>query len=335
VKKTLFVITALLAIASQAGEYEVGYGDTLWDMSIWFYGTPYKWQDILAANPDLRGAEYLIPGMMLNIPDADTGYSVSGSSSYRTDIPAGAVVIRSSEAILSRLQRENAGYVTYAPFAPVGHIIQTNTEEEGSSRNLTALPGDVIEIDIGSSEGVEEGRVFHIVRSGEEVRDPETNNVGRIIRVAGVCRVISTTPSTSVALLEHGYLPVLEGDAVVPYQAAGDILVNNQPGVDHGSLWVLGFRDPDRNSGYTYDVVYLSAGDQQGIKPGDVFTAYAHGEQVKDVNGDWVSTADVPIADLVVLTTMERSCAALIVSSRTANMVETGDRLYLSRSQTD
>lgn len=326
---------ALIAAASQAGVYEVGYGDTLWDISTWFYGTPQKWPDILEANPDVRGAEYLIPGMILMIPDAQTGYTDSGYGTYSTEIPAGAVIIRSSESILSRLQREAAGYVTYEPFSPLGHIIETNAEEEGVYRHLTAIPGDILELDIGAGEGIEEGRAFHILRSGETVEDPETGNRGTIIRVAGVCRVTHTTPSTSIAKLEHCYLPVTAGDAVVPYQAAGDIRINNEPSTDHGSLWVLGFRDPDRSQGYTYDVVYLSAGDQQGIKPGDVFTSYASGEQRRDADGNWISTADLPIADLVVLTTESRTCAAMIVSSRTPNLIGTGDRLFLTRSQTD
>lgn len=334
-KKTLLVTMALLAAASQAGVYEVGYGDTLWDIATWFYGNPHKWTQILEANPDLRGAEYLVPGMVLVIPDVSTGNSTSGTSTYTAEMPAGAIVIRSSEPILSRLQREGAGFVTYAPLSPAGYILETNAEEEGVYRRLRALPGDIVEIDTGSGDGIEVDRVFHILRRGEEVRDPETGNRGRIVRVAGVCRVISTTPSTSIAKIEHGYLPVEAGDMVVPYRSAGDVMVNNEPDVDRGSLWVLGFRDPDRNTGYTYDVVYLSAGDQQGLQPGDVFTAYAAGTQVRDVNDEWVTTAEIPIADLVVLTTESRSCAAMIVSSRTPNLIEAGNRLYLTRSQVD
>jgi len=333
--KNVGLLLALLVTACFAAQYEVGYGDTLWDISIYFYGTPEKWGDILAANPDVQGVEYLIPGMILEIPNAAGGVSLSGVSSYVTEIPAGAVVIRSSEPILSRLQREGAGFISYTPLAPEGYVIATNAEEEGVYRHLTALPGDLLELDFGADQGVEVGRVFHILRRGEEVEDPDTGNKGNIIRVAGVCQVISATPSTCIAKVEHGYLPIVEGDAVVPYQAAGDIRIENEPGVDRGSLWVLGFRDPDRHTGYMYDVVYLSAGSSQGINPGDVFSAYSAGEQVQDINGDWLATAEIPIADLVILTTEARSSAALIVSSRTANLIEIGDRLYLTRSQVD
>lgn len=335
-KKAVLFLMCFTAVIV-AGEYVVGYGDTLSEISVHFYGTYEKWVDILSANPDLRGAEYLVPGMVLQIPDIDVSlsYNSSGSNNYSTEVPAGAIVIRSSAPIISRLQRESAGFVTYTPIVYKGYILATNPEEEGVYRNLTALPGDLVEFDFGANDGVEVGKVYHILRSCESVEDPETGDTGRIIRVAGVCQVESVRPSTSIAKIQHGYLPVIEGDMLVPYQAAGDVYINNQPGVDRGLLWVLGFRDSDRDCAYTYDVVYLSAGSSQGINPGDVFTAYTASEQVESIEDGYIATAEIPIADVVVLTTESNTCAAMIVSTRTANLVEIGDRLYLTRSQVE
>lgn len=334
--KHVTLLLALLAIASVAGEYVVGYGDTLSDISVHFYGTWEKWVDILEANPDLQDSESLVPGMVLQIPEiAGVITSEPGSTRYVTEVPAGAVLIRSSEPILSRIQRETAGFVSFSHLNPEGYVLATNAEDEGVYRHLTALPGDLLELDFGADNGVEVGRVYHILRKCEEVEDPETGNKGHIIRVAGVCQVESTTRYTSIAKVQHCYLPIVEGDLLVPYQAAGDIRIRNEPGVDRGLLWVLGFRDPDRDFAYNYDIVYLSAGSSQGISPGDVFTAYTASEQVRDVDDQLVFTAEIPIADVVILTTEARSCAAMIVSTRTANMIELGDKLYLSRSQVD
>ncbi len=335
-KKAVLLLMCFTAIMV-AGEYVVGYGDTLSELSVHFYGTSEKWVDILSANPNLRGAEYLVPGMVLQIPDitVSSSYGSSAISSYSTEMPAGAVVIRSSAPIISRLQREAAGFVTYTPVVHKGYILATNAEEEGIYRHLTALPGDLVEFDFGADDGVEVGKVYHILRACETVEDPETGNTGRIIRVAGVCQVETITPSTSIAKIQHGYLPIIEGDMLVPYQAAGDVFINNQPGVDRGLLWVLGFRDPDRDCAYTYDVVYLSAGTSQGINPGDVFTAYSAGEQVQSIEDGYIATAEIPIADVVVLTTEANTSAAMIVSTRTANLLEVGDKLYLTRSQVE
>ncbi len=329
-KNLLSVPVVILAASAVAGEYVVGYGDTLWDISNWFYGTPEKWEDILQANPELQGVEYLVPGMTLYIPQYG-----SSAASAPSGIPGGAVVIRSSEPILSRLQQESSGFVIYTPLNSIGYIIATNAEEEGIYRRLTALPGDMLEIDAGSSEGVEEGQIFHLVREGEEVTDPESGRKGTIYRTSGVCSVVETTPETSIAYLEHAYLPVKEGDAVIPYHPASDIRVNNAATEEQLVLQVLGLRNSDRTCAYNYDVVYLSGGARQGISPGDVFTFYSRGEQLRDSDDQWITTADIPTADLVILTTEEESCAALVVANATPDLIETGDLLYLTSSQTD
>ncbi|MCK5786189.1 MAG: LysM peptidoglycan-binding domain-containing protein [Candidatus Sabulitectum sp.] len=331
--KYVFLMVAMLVTVSVAGEYVVGYGDTLSDISLHFYGTWEKWVDILEANPDLRGAEYLVPGMVLQIPNA--GEVVSGSTSYAVDMPAGAILIRSSEPILSRLQIESAGFISFGPVNPDGYILATNAEDEGVYRQLTALPGDLLELDFGTSQGAAVGGVYHILRECEEVEDPETGDKGNIIRIAGVCQIESTTAGTSIAKVLHGYLPIFEGDFVEPYHAATDIHIHNEVGVDRGTVWVLGFKDPDRRRAYTFDVIYLSEGSSQGISPGDVFTAYTASEQIRDINDQWVSTAEIPVADVVILTTEARSCAAMIVSIRTADLIDPGEKLYLSRSQVD
>lgn len=330
-------IAVLLAVTvmavSTAGEYVVGFGDTLWELSMNFYGTPLRWEEILAANPHVRGPEYLYPGMVLQIPGAGyTGVS-SGAGSYSFTIPASAVVNRSSEPVLSRLQREGAGLVSFDGMAALGRVVQVNTEEVADFRFSRGLPGDLLEIDFGSDRGAEPGQVFHLMREGETVTDPLNGDRGRVYRVSGVCRVLETTPATSIVKLEHGYLAVREGDLVTPYNVSGDVYVNNEPALSNTSVHVLALKNPDNRSAYAFDVVYLNAGSAAGFSPGDVFSAYSPGEQYESSGGATLVTADLPIADIVILTTERRSSAAMVVGNRSARLVTPGDRLYLVRSQ--
>ena len=328
----LLAITALTA--STAGEYVVGLGDTLWELSLHFYGTPLRWEEILAANPHVPTPQSLLPGMVLNIPGATrTGTSYSPGN-YTVSVPTSAIVNRSSEPILSRLQREGAGMVSFDGFTPLGRVIQVNTEEERVNRFEMGLPGDMLEIDFGSDRGVEAGQVFHIMREGETVSDPFTGDRGRVYRVAGVCSVIETTPATSIVKLEHGYLAVHEGDLVTPYRAAGEVYINNQPVVGNTAVYVLALKNPDNRSAYAFDVLYINAGTEAGFSPGDVFSGYSYGEQYELASGANILTADIPVVDVVILTTERRSAAAMVVSNRSARLVTPGDRLYLVLSQT-
>ncbi len=327
------VLLAVIAVSAIAGDYLVGYGDTLWDLSLHFYGTPLRWEEILAANPQIEGPEYLYPGMIINIPGALNSPGIQGSGAYTLSIPASAVINRSSEPVLSRLQREGAGMVAFDPVTPVGTVIQVNTEEDSRFRFDSGLPGDLLEIDYGSQQGAEPGQILHILREGEEVEDPADGDRGRVYRVAGVCSVTETRPSTSVVQLEHGYLAVREGDLVLPYRISEDVLINNEPSTGNFSVYVLALKNPDNRRAYAFDVVYINEGTEAGIRPGDVFSAYTYGEQY-DTGGDEILiTADIPVADLVILTTERRSASAMVVSNRSAVLISPGDRLYLVKSQ--
>lgn len=328
----LLAITALTA--TTAGEYVVGFGDTLWELSLHFYGTPLRWEEILAANPQVSSPQSLVPGMVLNIPGITRTGTTYTPGSYTVNIPTSAIVNRSSEPILSRLQREGAGMVSFDGLTPLGRVIQVNTEEETENRFRMGLPGDLLEIDFGSERGVEAGQVFHIVREGETVTDPLTGDRGRVYRVAGVCSVLETTPVTSVVKLEHGYLAVHEGDLVIPYSSAGEVYINNEPAAGNTAVHVLALKNPDNRNAYAFDVVYINAGTEAGFNPGDVFSAYSYGEQYETAADTDILTADIPVADVVILTTERRSAAAMIVSNRSAKLVAPGDRLYLVRSQT-
>lgn len=332
--KTAALLTVTVFAMSLAGEYVVGLGDTLWELSLHFYGTPLRWEEILAANPHVRGPRHLYPGTVLTIPGA--GYTgLTGVSPGYVSIATAAVQSRTSEPILSRLQREGAGMVAFETVTPLARVVQVNTEEEKSFRFEMALPGDLIEIDYGTDRGVEEGQVFHILREGETVTDPFTGDRGRVYRVAGVCRVLETMPATSIAKLEHGYLAVRNGDLILPYTVADEVYINNEPVATSVSVYVLALKNPDMRNAYAFDVVYLNAGSDARVSPGDVFSAFSYGEQVQGTRGETVVTADIPVADLVILTTESRSSAAMVVSNRSSRLIAPGDRLYLVRSQVD
>ena len=321
-------------VGSNAGQYVVGFGDTLWELSLHFYGTPLRWEEILAANPHVSSPQSLVPGMVLLIPgEVLTGVSSGYGSDYTISIPTSAVMNRSSEPILSRLQREGAGMVSFDGITYLGTILQVNTEEESRFRFAQGLPGDLLEIDFGSSDGVMPGQVYQIIREGETVTDPLTDDEGVVYRVAGVCSVVETTPATAIVVLEHGYLAVREGDLVIPYSAGGDVFINNEPAVGTTTVHVLALKNPDNRSAYAFDVVYINAGREAGLEPGDVFSAYTYGELFETGDNETIVSADIPVADIVILTTERRSAAAMVVSNRSAMLVSPGDRLYLVRSQ--
>ncbi|MCD4847303.1 MAG: LysM peptidoglycan-binding domain-containing protein [Candidatus Aegiribacteria sp.] len=312
--------------------HQVYYGDTLWDLSIRYYNTPFHWEDILEANESLEGIELLRPGTELIIPDI-YGTTVS-TSVVNTSIDIYTASLTSSGSLLSRLLLETTGMVTFDPPAPVCYVVEINVDEVDEYASEFAIPGDMIALDIGQNQGVEIGRVYKIYNIGEEVRHPETGEkLGEVIRVAGVCRVIRTSPTASVALLEHCYLPVIVGDYLVPYTSIAPVEVSSNGVVSGMDAWVIAFQDPDTDKAYAFDIVFLDRGSEDGLQAGDIFNMYKYGQLFDSPSGSTVVTPNIPISRLIILSTTLENSAAIIFSSSSIDLIEIGDRIELAREQ--
>ena len=162
----LSVISMLLvAPVLNGATYVVGYGDTLWDLSIHYYGTPDYWEDILYANEHVVDQYHLMPGQVLLIP------GIASTSVYATDTFSNmfGYYNASAEPLLSRLQLETAGSVATEPTASLGYVLITNVEEVDDYYRDNAIHGDLIEISLGVKESV------FLQRVGENVGVVVTN----------------------------------------------------------------------------------------------------------------------------------------------------------------
>lgn len=312
--------------------HQINYGDTLWDLSIRYYNTPFHWEDILEANESLEGVEFLRPGSELIIPDIySTTVSTSGGNTS-VDIYTASLV--SSRSLLSRLLLETTGMVTDDPPAPVCYVVGINVDDVDEYTSESAIPGDMIALDIGQNQGVEIGRVYKIYNIGEEVRHPETGEkLGKVIRVAGVCRVVRTSPTASVALLEHAYLPVIVGDYLVPYTSTAPIEVSSNGIVSGIDAWIIAFQDPDTERAYAFDIIFLDRGSEDGLQSGDIFNMYKYGQLFDSPSGGTVITPNIPISRLIILSTTLENSAAMIFLSSSIDLVDIGDRIELVREQ--
>ncbi len=310
--------------------HEIAYGDTLWDLSIRYYGTPFHWEEILAANPSLRGVECLTPGDVIVIPDLEAEAGVSRPADPEQDLILFSDL--DSTPQISRMVLETAGFISQVPPSPLGYVVEIDVEDDDPFHDVNSYTGDLLALDIGENDGVREGRLYRLMEAGEEVRHPETGEkMGRVYRVAGICRVMSVDEGSCVVLLEHSYLPVNVGDMVLPYSAADPVPVVTSETVNGLDACVVAFKDPCMKRAYSYDVVYIDRGSEDGLEVGDIFSMYE--ETRAEDRSDESSAADVKVADMIVLDTRDKTSAVLIFSVSTPDLVAVGDKVELVREQ--
>ena len=329
----ILLVGAAFSVTAAERTHYVRYGDTLWELSIYYYNTPFHWEDILNANPFLEGVEYLQPGTELILPDisgvtlTQQAYASGFSGVYTT---SGT----SSRPLLSSLTLATAGMVTSNPPDAAGYIIELNVDDKEMDFVSEVYPGDLVAIDIGQNQGVTVENVFKIYAVGEEVRHPQTGIIlGNVVRVAGVCRVTDTSVSSSVAMIEHAYMPVCAGDLLVPYTPTAPVPVLGSAVASGIDAYVLAFRGPHLERAYSYDVIYIDRGAEDGLRSGDIFNMFDYGHEVISPSGSTVVTPDIQVCELIILETLTNTSSAMITSVSTTDLVRIGDRIELIRKQ--
>jgi hypothetical protein len=332
------VLVVLLAgtftAAFGARTHYIRYGDTLWELSIQYYDNPFYWEEILRANPTVRGVEYLIPGEELIIPDL---YGEMISHEIYDPIYSGSMYTTSgtsSRPLLSRLVLETSGMVTATLPTPSGYVLDTDIEEEDPFEDYDSYTGDLVGISIGGSDGVEPDMIYRIFEVGEAVVHPVSGALlGNVVRVAGICRVLDVDATSSVALLEHSNMPVNAGDFLLPYDPEDPIPVTTSETVDEIEAYVIAFQDPDLEVAYSYDIIYIDRGSSDGLKPGDIFNMYKYGAVVTSPDGSTETLPDIPVSQLIILETQGNTSAAMVYAISTTDLIVNGDRLELVRRQ--
>ena len=329
----VLLIGAAFSVTAAERTHYVRYGDTLWELSIYYYNTPFHWEDIMNANPFLEGVEYLQPGTELVLPDI-SGVTISSQAYASGHSGVYTTSGTSSRPLLSSLTLATAGMVTSDPPDALGYIIELNVNDQEMTFVSDVYPGDLVAIDIGQNQGVTAETVYRIYAIGEEVRHPQTGIIlGNVVRVAGVCRVIDTSASSSIAMIEHAYTPVSAGDLLVPYTFTVPVPVMGSAVVEGIDAYVLAFRDPDLGRVYSYDVIYIDRGTVDGLSSGDIFNMYDYGHEVLSPSGSTVMTTDIAVCELIILETQTNTSAAMITSISTTDLVKIGDRIELIRKQ--
>jgi hypothetical protein len=176
------------------------------------------------------------------------------------------------------------------------------------------MMGDVVYLDIGSSDGVQAGMEFTIARPDRlidrwnSIRDV----IGRIYVTPGRVRVICAQERSSIAEITYACTDVEINDVVVPFEPIPVPLVRRTAPVtvcDSPNGKVVGHivhtRDAVTPIG-AGTVVFLDLGEQEGLNAGDFFTVFRPSSRAEGVR--------TILGEAAVLTTRSRSAVAIVTS---------------------
>jgi hypothetical protein len=287
-------------------------GDTLWDISEAYLGTPWVWPSIWKENPRVANPNriypgnriWIAPGEMRQLSDDETVSLTRGEQPPASTGDASMQPMRIQEVP----NIEQIGFVTAEQLETAGALLGSPEPEKMLTAGRRAY--------IGLGEGqVEVGDQFSIVRENESVRDPETNRViGVHVDKLGWLEVTKVGPEASEAMIRVSYEDILRGDRLIPRVErsrevpvhASASAVDGQIAMNPRELFITAH----------FDVVYLNRGTDHGIEVGNPLEVYKPGAvAVDDETRVKHRLPDDVIANMLVISADPNASVALVTSA--------------------
>jgi hypothetical protein len=307
-------------------------GDTLWDITEYYFRNPWEWPRVWSYNPEVTNPHWIYPDDVLRllpaggapVPSSGGGVSVA----VRRRASAGTVYLREQ------------GYLDPEALRTAGEIVGSPTD------HMLLTPYDQVYVRF---DELEDGRapageytVFRELAEGEESLERETGDAGTLVRILGAVRIEEWDPERSIAraTLIESLEPIERGFTVAAVPRRFTVVPPVTSDRDLETEVVASMR-PSLLVG-SDQIVFVPVGEEDGVREGNRFLIVRRGDgwrrtledaDIHDV-GSAVAIPGAPeewpeevIAEGRVVALRPHSAGLFITS--TTEVVERGDRAVL------
>jgi hypothetical protein len=295
-------------------------GDTLWDISDAYLGTPWVWPSIWQDNtvevenphriyPNER--IWISPHEMRKISDAEAAQMLAREPAESVEEPMPAAMSDPDGPALAPIR----GTYRYAEIQTTGFVTLEELDGAaaiiGGPANRTMLTDHaVVEIGLGNGE-VAVGDQLDVFRPGDLVTDPSTDrNMGRLTMQLGWLEVTDVHDESATAVIRLSRSEILKGDHVMPRRArTAEVPIGDRVEIEG----VIAHTPSKRVQMGSGDVVYLNRGSSQGLVIGSPVEVYTtRGEAWDAVREENRALPDRVVAKAIVVDAYENTAVAVV-----------------------
>ena len=279
-------------------------GDTLWDISDAYLGTPWVWPSLWKDNDAIRNPHLIHPGdriwispyEMRKVSEAEAAALLAAREATAIAAPAAlaetdAMPTTRSLGSYRYTEIENSGFVTREQYEGAASILESPEPRKWLSEHSEVVIG------LGHGE-VQVGDQFDVFRTQARVTDLDTGmHYGWATNQLGWLEVTRVDEESARAVVRASRSEIQRGDHLLPRRVrSSEIPIGASPGPVEGRV----VHTPDRRLQMAQtDIVYLDRGARDGLAVGSPLEIYRSlGNQGKSV--DSAQNQERRIADHVV-----------------------------------
>ncbi len=288
--------------------YTVRPADTLWGIAARFLRDPWRWREVWQANADVANPNLIYPGDVLRVTRVNGRVRIGVDRGGETVVGhrGGMRVVKLSPRV--RVSPLKAAIPTIpisaiGPFLSQPYVAESN--QINSAPYVVGFPEE--HIIAGRGDAVYVRRIdsaerdhFQILRPGEALRDPKTNETLGFLATFVASVALERTGDPAKLRVLRSEREVSIGDRVIP-ASLDEPLSNFFPrpapaGLRAQILAVLnGVTQVGQN-----DLVIINAGTRERVEPGHVFEVYQGGikqtDQVRQGGFNWDWKEETPLS---------------------------------------
>ncbi|RKH54150.1 LysM peptidoglycan-binding domain-containing protein [Corallococcus aberystwythensis] len=266
-------------------------GDTLWDLSQRYLGSPWYWPKVWSYNPQIANPHWIYPGNNVKffpggeeVPSrVEAGDLPSDDMSAPTDVSGGSLV-----SVVGKIGYDpsNASPVTTKGFVTTRELDEAGRIEGSTSEALMLSAPEKVYLRFKKRGAAKVGDRYVIFHTVEEVKHPVTNaRTGYLTELLGTVQVVSITNDVVTARIMETWDPIARGDLVGPSSEKLSERVAPKPNSKEIPGYVLTPMTPGQTLLGEHNFVVVDRGTADGVQVGNTFTIERRGDPSLDVLG--------------------------------------------------
>jgi hypothetical protein len=302
-------------------------GDTLWDLSSYYFSDAWSWPKVWGLNPEISNPHWIYPGNIVRLRE---GGGTPTAQNLEGDKPRSGFGLIAAKAPQRSLGFHQMAYVDSQELKDAAKV------DGATDAKALLATGDSIYVSYPEGKLPKVGATYSIYSQGKSLkRDGE--DVGSYVLVKGELEItFAKEGKRARAVITRSVDPVERGMRVGPLKLKfGDVQpVPNSKQVDGKVVDVIG---PDELIG-AQAAVLLDRGSNDGVKAGNRFLVLRRGDAYKKVmkpSGNVGQDDDKyparAIGEIIVVQTGKSASLGFVTFS--IEEFEPGDRVYMRKGQ--